>query len=211
MGVAVLIATLHTAQDRPHHKRLTMEDNVYCCGPVLWVRSDKPQRLGSGDLQRHFRLGPDQTTTGLTPSPSESRDLERLDSSRCLAWALASQVMATHPTRRSRARVFSARLRRVAHFCPFLCASARGGDRTRDRQRSRFAGALGSQLSRASRQSSGTPSRGSNPRQGASRARSVTPPAGLPGPGRRSGRPVRRARPGRSVLPSHRLCDGSRS
>ncbi len=34
-GAAVLIATLHTTQDRPHHKWLTMEDTVYCRGPVL--------------------------------------------------------------------------------------------------------------------------------------------------------------------------------
>ena len=38
-GVAVLISTLHTTQDRPHHKWLTMEDTVYSRSPVLWVRS----------------------------------------------------------------------------------------------------------------------------------------------------------------------------
>jgi hypothetical protein len=42
----------------------------------LWVRSDKLQRLGSGDLQRHFCIGPEPSTTELTPSPSESRDSE---------------------------------------------------------------------------------------------------------------------------------------
>ncbi len=35
VGTAVLIVTLHTTQDRPYHKWLTMEDTVYCRGPVL--------------------------------------------------------------------------------------------------------------------------------------------------------------------------------
>jgi hypothetical protein len=48
------------------------------------------------EIPTAFRIGPKPSTTGPTPSPSESRDSERLDSSRCLARALASQVMATH-------------------------------------------------------------------------------------------------------------------
>jgi hypothetical protein len=51
-------------------------------GPVLWVRPDRPQRLGFGDLQRHLRIGPGpgpgpstiELTPSLAPSRSESRD-----------------------------------------------------------------------------------------------------------------------------------------
>ncbi len=35
VGAAVLNATLHTTRNKPHHKKLTMEDTVYCRGPVL--------------------------------------------------------------------------------------------------------------------------------------------------------------------------------
>jgi hypothetical protein len=48
------------------------------------------------EIPTAFHIYPEPSTTGLTLSPSESWDSERLDSSRCLAWALASQVMATH-------------------------------------------------------------------------------------------------------------------
>ncbi len=57
----------------------------------------KPQGLGSGYVQRHFRISPEPITE-LTPSPSESRASEMQDSSRCLGRAFASQVMATHPS-----------------------------------------------------------------------------------------------------------------
>jgi hypothetical protein len=49
--------------------------------PLLWVRSDKPQRLAFRDLQQHFRIGPEPSTTGLTLSPSKSRDSEWMSSS----------------------------------------------------------------------------------------------------------------------------------
>jgi hypothetical protein len=64
----------------------------------------RPHLIGSARINRNgcdtdtptaFPVGPEPSTTGLTPSLSESRDSERLDSSRCLARALASQVMAT--------------------------------------------------------------------------------------------------------------------
>ncbi len=35
VGAAVLTATLHTTRNKPHHTKLTMEDTVYCRGPVL--------------------------------------------------------------------------------------------------------------------------------------------------------------------------------
>ncbi len=35
VGAAVLIATLHTTRNKPHHKWLTMEDTVYCRGPIF--------------------------------------------------------------------------------------------------------------------------------------------------------------------------------
>jgi hypothetical protein len=35
VGATVLNATLHTTRNKPHHTKLTMEDTVYCRGPVL--------------------------------------------------------------------------------------------------------------------------------------------------------------------------------
>jgi hypothetical protein len=69
----------------------------------------RPRFIGSPRINRNgwdsgipaaFHTGPEPSTTGLIPSPSESRDSERLDSSRCLARALASQVMATQQLQR---------------------------------------------------------------------------------------------------------------
>ncbi len=56
------------------------------------------------------RFNTEPSTTGLTPSPSESRDSERMDSRRCLARASASQAMATQ--KGGRYRLFFA-----APFC----------------------------------------------------------------------------------------------
>jgi hypothetical protein len=71
-------------------------DTVYCRGPFLWVRSDKPQRLGYRDLQLHLCIGPEQSITGLNPNArSESQDSEGRDSTQRLARASASQVRAT--------------------------------------------------------------------------------------------------------------------
>ncbi len=103
VGAAVLNATLpHTTRNKPHHKMVTVDDGrpFTVAAPFysLRVRSDKPQRLGFGDPNGISHRPGAVPTTRLTPSPSESRDSERLapDSSRCLARALASQVMATH-------------------------------------------------------------------------------------------------------------------
>jgi hypothetical protein len=71
-----------------------MEDTVYSRSPVLWVRSDKLQCLGSGDLQLHFRTGPEQFTTELAhhrPSPGTRRD--RIQVNRCLSFWVGSYCL----------------------------------------------------------------------------------------------------------------------
>jgi hypothetical protein len=77
-----------------------MKDTVYCRGPFLWVRSDKPQRLGFRDLQRHLRIGPEPSpppdSPRHRPSLGTRRDWIQVDVQ--LGLCLACQVMATHPS-----------------------------------------------------------------------------------------------------------------
>ncbi len=96
-----------------------MEDTVYSRGPVLWVRSpaDQLQRLASRDLQRHFRIGPEPSTTEPTPSPSEFRDSERQDSlmsSSGLSFPNHDDTPFTFPIRDARRRGCSGVKRRGA-------------------------------------------------------------------------------------------------
>jgi hypothetical protein len=69
---------------------------VIQCGLLNFVRVPTSDQL-AGILTKGLHHQQWQACVKGRPSPSASLDSERLDSSQCLARALASQVMATHP------------------------------------------------------------------------------------------------------------------